>query len=47
LQYDHQNEKAFRILTELRRNPYFNKLPILEITFQKYVDRMGTKEDPK
>lgn len=47
LQYDHQNEKAFRILMDLRRNPYFSKLPILELSIQKYVERTGTKENPK
>lgn len=47
LQYNHQNEKAFRILRDLHRNPYYNKLPILAITIQKYYERMGIKEDPK
>ena len=47
LQYNHQNEKAFRILTDLHRNPYYNKLPILAISIQKYFQRMGIKEDPK
>ena len=47
LQYNHQNEKAFRILTDLHRNPYYNKLPILTISIQKYFQRMGIKEDPK
>jgi len=47
LQYNHQNEKAFRILTELHRNPYFNKLPIVTICIQKYFQRMGINEDPK
>ena len=47
LQYNHQNEKAFRILTDLHRNPYFNKLPILAVSIQKYYERMGIKEDPK
>jgi RNA polymerase sigma factor (sigma-70 family) len=47
LQYNHQNEKAFRILTDLHRNPYFNKLPILASSIQKYFQRMGIKEDPK
>jgi predicted RNA polymerase sigma factor len=41
LQYNHQNEKAFQILIELHRNPYFNKMPLLEISIQKYYDRMG------
>ncbi len=39
LQYDHQNDKAFRILMDLHRNPYFNKLPILELTIRKYFAR--------
>ncbi len=47
LQYDHQNEKAFRILMDLRQNPWFNRLPILEVSIQKYFERMGTKGDPK
>ena len=47
LQYNHQNEKAFRILMDLHRNPYYNKLPILATSIQKYFQRMGIKEDPK
>jgi RNA polymerase sigma factor (sigma-70 family) len=39
LQYNHQNDKAFRILMDLHRNPYFNKLPILEQTIRKYFER--------
>jgi len=39
LQYNNQNDKAFRILMDLHRNPYFNKLPILELTIQKYFAR--------
>ena len=39
LQYDHQNDKAYRILMDLHRNPYFNKLPILELTIRKYYER--------
>jgi RNA polymerase sigma-70 factor (ECF subfamily) len=39
LQYNHQNDKAYRILTDLHRNPYFNKLPILESTIRKYFAR--------
>ena len=39
LQYNHQNDKAFRILMDLHRNPYFNKLPILDLTIQKYFAR--------
>jgi RNA polymerase sigma-70 factor (ECF subfamily) len=40
LQYNHQNDKAFRILMDLHRNPYFNKLPILELTIRKYYERV-------
>ena len=43
LQYNHQNDKAFRILMELHRNPYFNKLPILDMTIRKYFERVKTK----
>jgi len=39
LQYNHQNDKAFRILMDLHQNPYFNKLPILELTIRKYFER--------
>ena len=39
LQYNHQNDKAFRILMDLHQNPYFNKLPILELTIRKYFKR--------
>jgi RNA polymerase sigma factor (sigma-70 family) len=45
LQYNHQNEKAFRILMDLHRNPYFNKLPLLDISIRKYFERMGTNKD--
>jgi|HubBroStandDraft_6_1064221.scaffolds.fasta_scaffold131377_1 RNA polymerase sigma factor (sigma-70 family) len=41
LQYNHQNEKAYRILMDLHRNPYFNKLPILEISIRKYFERVN------
>ena len=41
LQYNRQNDKALRILMDLRRNPYFNKLPILEMTIRKYYERVG------
>ena len=41
LQYNHQNDKAFRILMDLHQNPYFNKLPILEMTIRKYYERVG------
>ena len=44
LQYNHQNDKAFRILTELHRNPYFNKLPILELTIRKYFERVAMQQ---
>ena len=40
LQYNHQDEKAFHILMELHRNPYFNKMPILEISIRKYFARV-------
>jgi RNA polymerase sigma-70 factor (ECF subfamily) len=39
LQYNHQNEKALRILMDLHHNPWFNKLPLLESTIRKYFDR--------
>lgn len=39
LQYNNQNDKAFRILMDLHRNPYFNKLPLLDLTIQKYFAR--------
>ena len=41
LQYNHQNDKALRILMDLRRNPYFNKLPILDMTIRKYFERVN------
>ena len=40
-------KKPYRILMDLHQNPYFNKLPILAISIQKYFQRMGVKEDPK
>jgi RNA polymerase sigma factor (sigma-70 family) len=40
LQYNHQSDKAFRILMDLHRNPYFSKLPLLEQTIQKYNERV-------
>jgi len=43
LQYNQQNEKAISILMELNRNPYYNKLPILETTIRKYFERVKTK----
>ena len=39
LQYNNQNDKAFRVLMDLHRNPYFNKLPLLDLTIQKYFAR--------
>jgi RNA polymerase sigma-70 factor (ECF subfamily) len=42
LQYNQQNDKAYRILMELHRNPYYNKLPILEKTIRKYFERVKT-----
>jgi len=39
LQYNNQNDKALRILMDLHRNPYFNKLPLLDLTIQKYFAR--------
>ncbi len=47
LQYNHQNEKAFSILMDLNQNPYFNKLPILVTSIQKYFERMGINENTK
>jgi RNA polymerase sigma factor (sigma-70 family) len=43
LQYNHQDEKAFSILMELHRNPYFNKMPILDISIRKYFERVNTQ----
>ena len=39
LQYNQQNDKAYRILMDLHGNPYFNKLPILDTTIRKYFER--------
>ena len=49
LQYNRQNDKALRILMDLRRNPYFNKLPILDMTIRKYFERVNEhhSEQPK
>lgn len=47
LQYNHQNEKAFCILMDLHRNPYFNKLPILTTSIQKFLERTGSIGDGK
>jgi RNA polymerase sigma factor (sigma-70 family) len=44
LQYNHQNDKALIILTELHRNPYFNKLPILNSTIRKYFERVASQQ---
>jgi len=43
LQYNHQNDKALRILMDLHGNPYFNKLPILDMTIRKYFERITHK----
>ncbi len=45
LQYNHQNEKAFHILMELHRNPYYNKMSILEISIRKYYERVTAQLD--
>jgi RNA polymerase sigma factor (sigma-70 family) len=45
LQYNHQNNKAFRILMDLHRNPYFNKLPILELSIRKYYERVAIQHN--
>lgn len=42
LQYDHQNDKALRILLDLRQNPHFNKLPILDLAIRKYFERVSS-----
>ncbi len=44
LQYNRQDEKALGILMELHRNPYFNKMPILDISIRKYFERV-TKQN--
>ncbi len=44
LQYNHQNDKALSILMDLHRNPYFNKLPILELTIRKYFERVPMQQ---
>src|SRR5260221_1332573 len=44
LQYNKQDEKAFHILTELHQNPYYNKLPILDISLRKYLERAGVEK---
>lgn len=46
LQYNHQDKKALSILMGLHRNPYFNKLPILDSTIRKYFERV-TPQDGK
>ena len=43
LQYNHQNDKAFRILTDLQQNPSFTRLPILDLTIRKYFERVSTQ----
>jgi len=45
LQYNHQSDKAFRILMDLHRNPYFNKLPILDLAIRKYHERVSMKHN--
>jgi len=44
LQYNRQYDKAFRILMDLHQNPYFNKLPILELTLRKYHERVTMQQ---
>jgi len=44
LQYNQQNDKAFRILMDLHRNPYFNKLPILVTAIRKYHERVTASQ---
>lgn len=44
LQYNRQDEKAYRILMELHRNPFYSKLPLLETSIQKYRQRKGLKD---
>jgi predicted RNA polymerase sigma factor len=44
LQYNNQTEKAFRILMDLHSNPYFNKLPILDLSIQKYFERVNMQQ---
>jgi predicted RNA polymerase sigma factor len=43
LQYNHQNDQAFRILMDLQQSPAFNKLPILDHTIRKYFERTTLK----
>src|SRR5258707_10089088 len=43
LQYNRQDEKAFRILMDLHRNPFYNKLPILDKSLRKYFERNRSK----
>jgi RNA polymerase sigma factor (sigma-70 family) len=45
LQYNHQDEKALNILMELYRNPYYNRLPILNSTIRKYFERINPRQD--
>lgn len=44
LQYNKQDEKAFRILMDLRQNPYYSDLPILSTSIRKYDERKGIRE---
>ena len=45
LQYNKQDEKAFRILMDLRQNPYHSDLPVLVTSIRKYFERAGTKRE--
>src|SRR5258708_4229432 len=44
LQYNRQDEKAFGILMYLHRNPFYTKLPILELSLRKYFERTKHNE---
>jgi len=44
LQYNRQDEKGYRILKELDRNPYYHKLPILTASLAKYHKRTGIRD---
>jgi len=45
LQYNNQTDKAFRILMDLHSNPYFTKLPILELSIRKYFERVNMQQN--
>jgi RNA polymerase sigma factor (sigma-70 family) len=47
LQYNRQDEKAFQILMDLHQNPFYNRLPLLDISIRKYKARFGMKENEK